>query len=79
MKSAKSEELLSSFYVMRGLAIISVAYAHSLSLNNDLLQRLGEIMGLFGVPVFLFCSGCWFKYDKTPILYSKLLKNIISP
>ncbi|MCM1142758.1 MAG: acyltransferase [Muribaculum sp.] len=79
MSSAKNVDISDTFYVMRGFAIISVAYAHSLSLNDELLQRLGEILGLFGVPIFLFCSGYWFRQDKSSILYPKLLKNIITP
>lgn len=74
-----SKILSDAFYVLRGLAIISVAYAHSLALNDDLLQRVGEILGLFGVPIFLFCSGYWHKSEYSNILLPKLFKNIIIP
>lgn len=79
MAITDDSNLSRTFYALRGIAIISVAYAHSLSLSNELLQRLGGICGLFGVPVFLFCSGFWFKRDKFRTLLPKLLKNIISP
>lgn len=79
MAITDDDNLSSTFYALRGLAIISVAYAHSLSLSNELLQRLGEICGLFGVPIFLFCSGFWFKRNDYNTLLPKLFKNIISP
>lgn len=47
--------------MFRGIAIISVAYAHSLSLSDEILQRVGAAIGILGVPIFLFCSGFYFK------------------
>ena len=49
------------FYNLRGFAILSVAYAHSLDLQNVLLARLGALIGLIGVPAFLICSGYYYK------------------
>lgn len=67
------------FYIFRGIAIISVAYAHSLSLSNEILQRVGAAIGILGVPIFLFCSGFYHKRQKWGILLNKLLSGIVSP
>ena len=40
--------------IMKGLAIISVIFAHSSS-NNAGYQHIFNVIGLFGVPVFFFC------------------------
>lgn len=67
------------FYMFRGIAIISVAYAHSLSLSDEILQRVGAAIGILGVPIFLFCSGFYFKRQKWRELLTKLLAGIVSP
>lgn len=67
------------FYMFRGIAIISVAYAHSLSLSDEILQRIGAAIGILGVPIFLFCSGFFFKRQKWCELLKKLLAGIVSP
>lgn len=67
------------FYMFRGIAIISVAYAHSLSLSDVILQRVGAAIGILGVPIFLFCSGFYFKRQKWCELLKKLLAGIVSP
>lgn len=67
------------FYVIRGLAIISVVYAHSTSVSNHTLQRIGETIGVLGVPLFLFCSGYYFKPCNWKKLSHKLSTSIISP
>lgn len=67
------------FYALRGLAIISVAYAHSLSLSTDVLQRIGEAIGIIGVPLFMVSSGYYFKYESWNTLATKLTEGIISP
>ena len=67
------------FYMFRGIAIISVAYAHSLSLSDEILQRVGAAVGILGVPIFLFCSGFYFKQQKWCELLTKLLAGIVSP
>lgn len=67
------------FYALRGIAIISVAYAHSLSLSIEILQRIGASVGIIGVPLFLVCSGYYFKHEQWNILAKKLAKGIISP
>ena len=51
----------SVFYTLRAFAILSVAYAHSLSLQSVTLSRTGSLLGLVGVPVFLICSGYYYK------------------
>ena len=49
--------------IMKGLAIISVLFAHSNS-NNTNYQHIMNVIGLFGVPVFFFVAGFLFK-DRT--------------
>ena len=76
----RDEAIISRFfYALRGLAIISVSYAHSLSLSDKTDQRIGTIIGILGVPLFLFCSGFYFKQDTWKNLWRKLSKTIISP
>lgn len=67
------------FYSLRGFAIISVAYAHSLSLCNDTMQRIYTVIGLLGVPIFLFCSGFYFKQQSKSNLIKKLTTDIVIP
>lgn len=67
------------FYSIRGLAIISVAYAHSLSLSNETMQRTGLTIGVMGVPLFLLCSGIYFKQQNWDILSKKLIANVVVP
>lgn len=52
------------FYSLRAFAILSVAYAHSLSLRNEALSRIVALLGLIGVPVFLICSGYYYTQSK---------------
>lgn len=49
--------------IMKGLAIISVLFAHSVS-NNVNYQHTMSVIGLLGVPVFFFVAGFLFK-DRT--------------
>lgn len=54
--------------IMKGLAIISVIFAHSSS-NNAAYQHIFNVIGLFGVPVFFFVAGFLFK--------NSTLKNLL--
>lgn len=68
------------FYVIRGFAILSVVYAHSLNLSDPCLSRVGTLLGIIGVPLFLISSGYYFQ--KTPIdtlFFLKKFKTLISP
>lgn len=68
------------FYRLRGIAIISVAYAHSLSLANYTLSRIGQLIGLIGVPLFLICSGYFFKRQNIDCNFLRhKFKTIILP
>lgn len=68
------------FYRLRGVAIISVAYAHSLSLENYTLSRIGQLIGLIGVPLFLICSGYFFKRQNIDCVFLRhKFKTIILP
>ena len=67
------------FYNIRGCAIISVAYAHSLSLSTPLLCDLSSLMGIIGVPCFLIASGYFYrKQEWKEFLQSKII-NIVVP
>lgn len=46
--------------IMKGLAIISVLFAHSNS-NSVFFQHIMEVIGIFGVPVFFFLAGFLFE------------------
>lgn len=67
------------FYSLRGLAIISVAYAHCLSLSHENIQRLGAVIGLIGVPIFFLCSGLYFKKQHWDTLTKKIFYGIVLP
>ncbi len=68
------------FYVIRGFAIFSVAYAHSLNLSDLNLSRIGALLGIIGVPLFLISSGYYFRQTKIDISYlKKKFKTLISP
>ncbi len=67
------------FYALRGSAIISVAYAHSLSFSNEILQRIAATIGIIGVPIFLFCSGFYHKHLPWRIFTEKLTTGIALP
>ena len=67
------------FYALRGCAIISVAYAHSLSFPNEILQRIAATIGIIGVPVFLFSSGFYYKHLPWRKLTEKLTSVIVLP
>lgn len=80
MLELKNKHTFSDYcYVLRGLAIISVAYAHSLTLSTPYLQRIGAILGLAGVPLFLVLSGLWFKESSWRQLIDKLIRDIGMP
>ena len=67
--------------IMKGLAIISVIFAHSSS-NNAGYQHIFNVIGLFGVPVFFFVAGFLFKNSTLKnLLFKKksiLIKWLIS-
>ena len=67
------------FFSLRGIAIISVAFAHSLSFPDGLYQRIGAAIGILGVPIFLFCSGYYHKQLSWNELNRKLTAGIIIP
>ena len=67
------------FYILRGFAIWSVVYAHSLNLQNHYLSVLGSLIGLIGVPLFLICSGYYFKNQPWPEFWRKKFKSLLCP
>lgn len=66
-------------YVLRGMAIWSVIYAHSLNFENHYLSVLSEMLGLVGVPLFLICSGAYFKYQPWPEFWRKKINTLLLP
>lgn len=75
----EEEQFSSFFYVLRGIAILSVAYAHSLSLDNLILQRISSLIGIIGVPVFLISSGFFFNPSGFICMMKKTIKGIAIP
>ena len=68
------------FYNLRAFAILSVAYAHALDLQNDLLARVGALMGLIGVPIFFICSGYYYKpVPLNKAFFQKKCTTIVAP
>jgi fucose 4-O-acetylase-like acetyltransferase len=67
------------FFILRGFAIWSVVYAHSINLQNNHLSDLGSLLGLIGVPLFLLCSGYYFKNQPWPEFWRKKFKSLLCP
>lgn len=68
------------FYTLRGFAILSVAYAHSLSLQNEFLSRIAAVLGLVGVPIFMICSGYYYKHSGlNPNFFKNKIRSIVVP
>ena len=68
------------FYRLRGFAIISVAYAHSLTLSSHTPNTIGKLFGLIGVPLFLICSGYFFRKQKIDWGFAQnKLRSIVVP
>lgn len=66
------------FYRLRGCAILSVAYAHSLSLSDNSLRQVASLIGIIGVPLFLIASGYFYrKQTSKEFIRSKV--NIVVP
>lgn len=56
-----SSDISYFFYQLRGVAILSVAYAHLPAFASPELSKVASMIGLIGVPLFLFCSGYFFR------------------
>lgn len=68
------------FYRLRGFAIISVAYAHCLTLSSHDPNTIGKLLGLIGVPLFLICSGYFFRKQKIDKeFFQSKFKSIVAP
>ena len=68
------------FYRLRGFSIISVAYAHSLTLSSHTPNTIGKLFGLIGVPLFLICSGYFFRKQKIDWGFAQnKLRSIVVP
>ena len=67
------------FYKIRGCAILSVAYAHSASFSNVVLDDLCSLLGIIGVPLFLIASGYYFRKQTWHEFITSKFKNIICP
>ena len=50
-------------YIMKAIAIISVAMAHCTYIDAD-IQRITDIFGTIGVPIFLITGGLFFKSNQ---------------
>lgn len=65
-----TKETSNAFYALKGLAIISVAIAHSPFQDAD-LGRLATILGTIGVPIFFIISGIFFDSSVGIIEFAK--------
>lgn len=66
------------FYRIRGCAILSVAYAHSLSLSDFAFRQLSALLGIIGVPLFLIASGYYFRKQTYKEFYRNKIINIVT-
>lgn len=55
------KDISNTFYVLRMVAIISVAAAHCGSFSNVQTEVFRQMLGTIGVPVFLIASGVYFR------------------
>lgn len=69
------------FYRLRGIAILSVAYAHSLSISSYPLNGITKLLAVIGVPLFLICSGYFLKHSDEGLkeVLSKKIRTIVIP
>lgn len=69
------------FYRLRGIAILSVAYAHSLSISSYPLNGITKLLAVIGVPLFLICSGYFFKHSDEGLkeVLNKKIRTIVIP
>lgn len=75
----KDVQLSASMYELRFLAIVSVVFAHC-EYANENKQFLTSIIGLVGVPLFLFISGYYYNDSPCFIKFIKRkIKTIIIP
>lgn len=66
-------------YIFKTLAIVSVAFAHSVRVSPD-VQYATDLIGIVGVPIFFICAGLYFNPDSpAPEFWLKKAKNIIVP
>ena len=80
MSSSENDEVVSkSFYIMRMLAIISVATAHCSSYIGFFPETLRQMIGTIGVPIFFISSGYYFKPVKTVYCFLEKRKSVIIP
>ena len=79
-KNAVELKISGSLYVLKALAIICVAAAHCPGFNSPFAESARALLGTLGVPVFLICSGFFFKRDEeAKTFWLKKLKTIVVP
>ena len=80
MKSFDKEaDISKTFYVVRMFAIISVATAHLGTLDPAVVDTIKSMIGTIGVPVFLICSGYYFRRTDSWKDFFVQRKKIIVP
>lgn len=67
------------FYNIRGFAIISVAYAHSLPFSTLFLYDVSSLIGIIGVPCFLIASGYYYRKQEWKDFLSRKIICIVVP
>ncbi len=75
---SRDERLSINFYLLRSVAILSVAFAHCVYSNTE-YQRITSFVGLFGVPIFLVLSGYYFNAEGSISLFIKKKLKVIIP
>ena len=77
--TAKTGKLSDSVYILKALAILSVAFAHSVR-SDAQIQYISDLLGGIGVPIFFICAGLYFNSTEKPsVFWRKKLKNIVVP
>ena len=67
-----------TLYVLKALAIISAAAAHCIGYTMPWAQKLSDLLGTIGVPVFFVLAGLFFK-EHSLNFWGKKAKTLILP
>lgn len=79
MKDEGLAKFSDTAYIMKGLAILSVIFAHCVY-DDPNIQRGSSIIGTIGVPVFLVLSAIFFDTkESSRSLIQKKLQRLILP
>lgn len=79
MENSISRQASDRLYVLKALAIMSAAAAHCGGYGLPLAQRMSNLLGTVGVPMFFLLSGL-FLWDEEPgVFWRKKIRTLVVP